>query len=75
VRLLLTDSVMPQMSGPELARQIRQLRPELPVLFMSGYDQGMTGTQRIPSADAALIQKPFNAQTLLSHVRSALPRA
>src|SRR6266542_2236183 len=75
VRLLLTDSVMPQMSGPELARQIRQLRPELPVLFMSGYDQGMTGTRPALSQGAALVQKPFDARTLLSHVRSVLPRA
>jgi two-component system, cell cycle sensor histidine kinase and response regulator CckA len=75
VRLLLTDSVMPQMSGRELARQIRELRPELPVLFMSGYDQGVTGTRRVLSEDVALVQKPFNAETLLTHVRSVMPRA
>jgi PAS domain S-box-containing protein len=75
VRLLLTDSVMPQMSGRELARQIRELRPELPVLFMSGYDQGVTGTRRVLSGDVALVQKPFNAETLLTHVRSVMPRA
>ncbi len=75
VRLLLTDSVMPQMSGRELARQIRELRPELPVLFMSGYDQGVTGTRRVLREDVALVQKPFNAETLLTRVRSVMPRA
>ena len=75
VRLLLTDSVMPQMSGRELARQIRELRPELPVLFMSGYDQKVIGTRRVLGEDIALVQKPFNAETLLTWVRSVMPRA
>jgi len=75
VRLLLTDSVMPQMSGRELARQIREVRPELPVLFMSGYDQGVVGTQLIPSEAVMLVQKPFDAETLLKRVRSVIPRA
>ena len=66
---------MPQMSGRELARQIRELRPELPVLFMSGYDQGVTGTRRVLREDVALVQKPFNAETLLTRVRSVMPRA
>ncbi len=75
VQLLLTDSVMPQMSGRELARQIREVRPELPVLFMSGYDQGVVGTQLIPSEAVMLVQKPFDAETLLKRVRSVIPRA
>ena len=75
VRLLLTDSVMPQMSGRELARQIRELRPELPVLFMSGYDQKVIGTRRVLGEDIALVQKPFNAETLLTRVRSVMARA
>jgi PAS domain S-box-containing protein len=75
VQLLLTDSVMPQMSGRELARQIREKRPELPVLFMSGYDQKVIGTRRGLGEDIALVQKPFNAETLLTRVRSVMPRA
>jgi two-component system, cell cycle sensor histidine kinase and response regulator CckA len=72
VRLLLTDSVMPHMSGPELAQQIRTLRPGLPVLFMSGYAPGVFGTQQTAGHDAPLIQKPFNAHTLLTHVKTAI---
>jgi two-component system, cell cycle sensor histidine kinase and response regulator CckA len=72
VRLLLTDSVMPHMSGPELAQQIRDLRPELPVLYMSGYAHGVLGTQHILSNDAPLLQKPFTAHTLLIHVKKAI---
>jgi len=73
VRLLLTDSVMPQMSGRELARQIRELRPGLPVLFMSGYDHGGTGSRHVLSEDVTVVQKPFSAETLLNRVRSVMP--
>jgi CheY-like chemotaxis protein len=75
VRLLLTDSVMPQMSGRDLAERIRDLRPELPVVFMSGYDQGVIGAQRLINEGDALIQKPFTAQTLLEEVGRVLATA
>jgi len=75
--LLLTDLVMPQISGLELARHIRQLRPEAAVLFMSGYSQEALGPQRALDEGVALIEKPFTALALLERVDAviAAPRA
>jgi len=70
LQLLLTDSVMPRMSGDALADRITGLRPGLPVLYMTGYGQGASP---LGSNDpAARIQKPFTAQTLLEAVQQAL---
>ncbi|MGH3205560.1 MAG: hybrid sensor histidine kinase/response regulator [Streptosporangiaceae bacterium] len=70
LQLLLTDSVMPRMSGDALADRVTGLRPGLPVLYMTGAGQGATrpGT----SDRAGRIQKPFTAQTLLQAVQQAL---
>jgi len=73
IDLLLTDSVMPRMSGRELAERIQDVQPGLPVLFMSGYSQGVLGPQRIVDDNVALIQKPFNERALLEYVRRSLP--
>jgi two-component system, cell cycle sensor histidine kinase and response regulator CckA len=68
VWLLLTDTVMPHMSGRDLVANVRKLRPELPVLFMTGYDGGVPGAPHGAGHSKALLQKPFDAQTLLWHV-------
>ncbi len=66
--VLLTDVIMPGMSGTQLCAELRRDRPGLPVLFMSGYTSGPApGGQEMP-ADAPLIRKPFEAQTLLNEV-------
>jgi CheY-like chemotaxis protein len=63
--LLLTDIVMPGMSGTQLADHIRRVRPDLPVLFMSGYTAGHApGGQEMPS-DGTLLHKPFDRAALL----------
>jgi CheY-like chemotaxis protein len=72
IALLITDVVMPHMSGPELARTLLNERPDLRVVFMSGYTQGILGTQGF-EADAALLEKPFTRQALLEAVAGALP--
>jgi CheY-like chemotaxis protein len=65
--LLLTDSVMPRMSGDALADRITGLRPGLPVLYMTG------GQGASPGSDQpARIHKPFTAQTLLQAVHQVL---
>lgn len=69
--LLLTDSVMPQMSGQELVSRIDALRPGRPVLFMSGYRSDVAG-QAGPRHRGPLIKKPFDARTLLNAVSKAL---
>jgi CheY-like chemotaxis protein len=68
VDLLLTDVVMPGLSGPETARMLRQRAPELPVLFMSGYAPESEGSV----VGAELVRKPFQPGDLLTSVRRAL---
>jgi CheY-like chemotaxis protein len=71
VALLLTDLVMPRMNGAELAAAARETRPDLPVLFMSGYDPGLVeqfGTEEI-------LQKPFTLEQLGQAVERALGRS
>jgi PAS domain S-box-containing protein len=70
LQLLLTDSVMPRMSGDALADRVTGLRPGLPVLYMTGYGQGASPPGS--SDRGARIQKPFTAQTLLQAVQEAL---
>jgi PAS domain S-box-containing protein len=71
VSLLLTDVVMPGMSGPELAERITVDGSGPPVLFMSGYsDQSEAGAGR--AGTGALLQKPFSADSLLRSVRDAM---
>jgi signal transduction histidine kinase len=70
--MLLTDLVMPQVSGAELAQRIHQMHPGVPVLFMSGYSQDVLGPRGALDSDAPLIQKPFAAQELLKTVHGLL---
>jgi two-component system cell cycle sensor histidine kinase/response regulator CckA len=71
-QLLLTDSVMPGMSGPALAEHIAELRPGLPILHMSGNSAGVLSQDRIRNAELAFVQKPFSAHDLLEKVSAAL---
>jgi PAS domain S-box-containing protein len=71
-QLLLTDSVMPLMAGRDLANQLGELHPDRPVLFMSGYSEGVTGPQGVLDRGVTHLQKPFDEQTLLESVNQAL---
>ena len=73
IDLLLTDVVMPGMSGSDLAAQLRARRPDLPVAFMSGYADG-EGPD-LDCTGVALLAKPFESHELLSHVGTALDGA
>jgi two-component system cell cycle sensor histidine kinase/response regulator CckA len=75
VGLILTDVVMPRLSGPDLARSIQAARPEITVLFMSGYTDEAMGLHGVLGAGTQFIQKPFSADTLLAKVREALNSA
>ncbi|MFL5828977.1 MAG: response regulator, partial [Solirubrobacteraceae bacterium] len=70
--LLLTDSVMPIMSGGQLSERIEQIRPGRPVLFMSGYSGTLLAHQAALNDTTALIQKPFTEQALLDKIRDTL---
>jgi signal transduction histidine kinase/CheY-like chemotaxis protein len=65
IHLLLTDVVMPNMLGKEVAERIRQTRPDIEVLFMSGYAQPVLASQGRLDPDVNLIDKPFSAAAIL----------
>jgi signal transduction histidine kinase/predicted hydrocarbon binding protein len=71
IDLVLTDVVMPLMSGPRLALRLLADRPRLRVLYMSGYPQGGAG-RGVDLGTATVLQKPFTVDVLLSTVRAAL---
>jgi PAS domain S-box-containing protein len=68
LELLVTDVVMPNLSGPELAQRLRSLRPDLQVLYMSGYNDGRLVTRGIEQAKVSLLYKPFRPDELLDKV-------
>jgi CheY-like chemotaxis protein len=72
IDLLLTDVVMPEMSGPVLARSLIEDRPSLRVLCMSGYFDDNTTHHNILHTDFALLQKPFTSDSLTRKVRELL---
>ncbi len=72
LQLLLTDSVMPRVSGQTLAGRMTELRPGLPVLYMSGYSPDMMSAQHAPAERMMFIQKPFTSRDLLEKVQAAL---
>jgi len=70
--MLLTDVVMPGMSGRELADVVRTRYPELPVLFMSGYADDAIVRRGVEAADVVLLRKPFQPDELVDTVRSMM---
>jgi len=70
--LLISDVVMPEMSGEEMLGRVRKLRPELPVLFISGYDRSTLARRKHPAATEHFLQKPFDSEDLFEAVRKAL---
>ena len=72
IDLLLTDVVMPQMSGTELFHQLQERRPTLKALFMSGYTDIMIAHHGIIDRGADFIQKPFTVDSLSRKVRDVL---
>jgi CheY-like chemotaxis protein len=72
IDLLITDVVMPEMSGPELANTLRRARGEMRILYMSGYtDDAVLVRQGLPE-NSAFIRKPYTPQQFLQKVRESL---
>jgi two-component system, cell cycle sensor histidine kinase and response regulator CckA len=72
IELLLTDVVMPGMSGPKLAERIRAADDCVRVLFVSGYTEDLTERSGEAAGAGQLLRKPFDSQALLTAVREAL---
>ena len=68
IDLLVTDVSMPGLAGPELARALRERRPDLPVVYVSGFTEDMD----LSTSPGPLVHKPFTMDTLLSAVKKAL---
>jgi PAS domain S-box-containing protein len=75
IHLLLTDVVMPQVGGHELARQIKGMRPRIKILFTSGYPEHAALTEKVADPSAAILQKPYPLNTLASRIRQMLEAA
>jgi hypothetical protein len=72
IHLLLADAVMPSVSGPELADFALALRPELKILYMSGYSEKIVEEPRLLGPGRAFLQKPFSVDSLVRKVRDVL---
>jgi len=72
IHLLLTDVSMPGMNGRELAQRISEIRPNVKVLYMSGYTENVIGRNGTLDAGVRLLQKPFTLRDLKSKVREVL---
>jgi len=75
IHLLITDVIMPEMNGRELARQVHLLRPEIKVLFMSGYTSNVIVHRGVLDKGVRFIQKPFSTADLAVEVNEALKQA
>jgi FixJ family two-component response regulator len=70
--MLVTDVVMPDTTGRELADQLRREQPGLRVLFLSGYAQEVVGHPGVLDSSESFLAKPFTATSLLARVRRIL---
>ena len=75
IHVLLTDLIMPLMSGRELSERIASVRPEIRVVFMSGYSNNLLSNQQILDPKHVLLQKPFRLATLGRRIRDVLGRS
>jgi CheY-like chemotaxis protein len=72
IHLIITDVVMPSITGPELAKRAVEAKPRIKVLYMSGYAEALIAHQGILDAGLAYLQKPFTADVLARKAREVL---
>ena len=72
IDILLTDVVMPDLPGPDLVSEMKKTRPDMKVLYMSGYSRDAMVEQGMLGDDSTLIVKPFSTRALLNKMRAVL---
>jgi signal transduction histidine kinase/CheY-like chemotaxis protein len=75
IDLVLTDVIMPGITGPQLVEQLRHEQPDLPALFMSGYTSDTVLRDDVATGEAHFLQKPFSAAVLAAKLRQVLDHA
>ena len=72
IDMVLTDIIMPELNGPDLVRMLRQKRPTLKVLYMSGYANNAATQIGVLKPNTAFLQKPFTSEILTHNIRKVL---
>lgn len=72
IALVITDLIMPQMRGDALAEKLRSMNPQLPIIFISGYEREIQPSALLAKGNAAFLAKPFDIVSLNSTLRSIL---
>jgi len=75
IHMLVTDVVMPRMNGPEMVRALLRFRPDVRVLFISGYPAPLLESPECLPADTGYLHKPFRMAVLLKKIQSLLEEA
>ena len=74
ISLLLTDVVMAEMNGRMLADELKQKRPDLPVLYISGYTDDEILRESVHDVEAMIVTRPFTIEALCSRIRAVLAK-
>jgi CheY-like chemotaxis protein len=72
IELMLTDVIMPTMSGSDLAKEVRSICPDLQVIYMTGYSDSVILARDVLMSDSYMLRKPFAPKVLRAQVRTAL---
>ena len=72
IHLIVTDVIMPGLSGRHAAERVREARPEVEILFISGYTSDAIDKHGVLSPDVRFLPKPFSSEDLLHTVRQTL---